>query len=239
MLCAWVSVGLAGLCFSLNAQANTSTVFSPDVKAGTKALEHRSSYVPSEGDDRSEFAHRLHYQQAINDMWRWRIIGQQSRRGDDSLEYKYTRLEVQMQYREDEVAGYDAALRYELQISDESSRPDRFRLVWTGKKDLESGWQLRGNLLLGREFGDSSRGGVIVEGRLQATYPVFGGRLGLESFNDFNRTTDFGDFDDQEHQLGPIYKTTAGPVKVNAGYLVGISDSAPDHNLRLILTLDF
>ena len=167
-----------------------------------------------------------------------RLIGQQSRRGDDSLEYQYTRLEVQMQYREDEVAGYDAALRYELQISDTSSRPDRFRLVWTGKKDLQSQWQLRGNLLLGREFGDSSRGGILVETRLQATYPVPGGRLGLESFSDFNRTTDVGDFDDQEHQLGPIYKASIGPLKVNAGFLWGLSDSAPDHNARLILTWD-
>ena len=67
-LCALLAASFSSLCLSMAAQANTSTVFSPDVKAGTRAFEYRSSYVPSEGDDRSAFAHRLHYQQAINDM---------------------------------------------------------------------------------------------------------------------------------------------------------------------------
>jgi len=220
--------------------ANTSTVFSPDVKEGTSALEYRSSYVPSEGDRRSAFAHRLHYQHAIDDTWRWRVIGQQSRRGDDTLEYSYTRLELQMQYREDEEHGHDAALRYELQISDNSNRPDRFRVVWTGKKDFEPGWQLRSNILLGREFGESSGSGVLVEARFQVTYPVFGdSRLGIESFSDLNRTSDWGSFDDQEHQLGPILKSSLGPLKINAGYLWGASDGAPDDNFRLIATWNF
>ena len=48
-----------------------------------------------------------------------------------------------------------------LQISDTSSRPDRFRLVWTGKKDLASAWQLRGNLLLADSEGyDVARQGI-------------------------------------------------------------------------------
>lgn len=222
------------------ATANTATVFSPDVKKGTSALEYRSSYVPSDGGERSAFAHRLHYQRAINDTWRWRLIGQQNRRGGDILEYSYTRLEVQQQYREDEDHGYDAAFRYELQISDSSKRPDRVRFVWTGQKEFERGWQLRSNVLLGREFGESSGSGLLVEARFQVSYPVFAdSRLGIESFSNLNRTTDWGSFDDQEHQLGPIFKTGLGPLKINAGYLWGVSDAAPDDNFRLIATWNF
>ncbi len=222
------------------AQANTSTVFSPDVKAGTSALEYRSSYVPSEGEERSAFTHRVHYQRAIDDTWRWRLIGQQGRRGDDSLEYSYTRLEVQQQFREDEVHGYDAAFRYELQVSDSSNRPDRARFVWTGRKDLDTGWQLRSNILLGRQFGEAAGSGLLVEARFQVTYPVFtDSRFGIESFSDMNRTTDWGGFDDQEHQLGPIFKTDLGPLTINLGYLWGISDAAPDDNLRFIASWGF
>ena len=224
----------------LPAMANTTTVFSPDVKEDTSALEYRSSYVPSDGDERSAFAHRLHYQRAINDTWRWRLIGQQNRRGDDTLEYSYSRLEVQQQYREDEVHGYDAAFRYELQISDSSNRPDRVRFAWTGRRDFDPGWQLRSNVLLGREFGEASGSGLLVEARFQVTYPVFAdSKLGIESFSDLNRTTDWGSFDDQEHQLGPIFKTGLGPLKINAGYLWGFSDAAPDDNFRLIATWNF
>ena len=73
----------------LPAMANTTTVFSPDVKEDTSALEYRSSYVPSDGDERSAFAHRLHYQRAINDTWRWRLIGQQNRRGDRACDFEH------------------------------------------------------------------------------------------------------------------------------------------------------
>lgn len=219
--------------------ANTTTVFSPDVKADTRAWEYRSSYFPSDGDEPKRFAHRLHYQQAIDDTWRVRLIGQQRSIDGESLDYRYTRLEVQQQYLESEVAGWDAALRYELQISDEDDSPDRVRIAWTGKRDLDSGWQLRGNFLTGREFGNNDRGGLLLEFRAQATQVVGDARLGLELFSDMNRTTDVGDFDDQEHQLGPIAKFSLAGMKVNAGYLYGISDSAQDHNFRLIFTYNF
>ncbi|MFT7265777.1 MAG: hypothetical protein ACI9A2_003865, partial [Halioglobus sp.] len=58
-----------------------------------------------------------------------------SRSGDDDISYNYTRLELQQQYLESEVHGWDAAMRYELQISDRSGRPDRIRVAWTGKTD--------------------------------------------------------------------------------------------------------
>jgi len=124
----------------------TSTVFSPDVDAGTSALDYRISYVPSDAGRRSAFTQRLHYQRAFDGAWRGRIIGTQGRRGSDDLEYRYTRLELQWQYLEDERAGWDAALRFELQVAAESDRPDRFRLAWTGKTDVGGLWQLRANV---------------------------------------------------------------------------------------------
>ena len=85
----------------VTAMANTTTVFSPDVKEGTSAMEYRSSYVPSDGDERSAFAHRIHYQRAIDDTWRWRLIGQQNRRGDESEGAREGRLEREQRYRQD------------------------------------------------------------------------------------------------------------------------------------------
>ena len=222
------------------AMANTSTVFSPEVKAGTQALEYRTSYFPSDGDRDKVFSHRLHYQHAFDDTWRLRLIGQQRSVDGESLDYRYTRLELQQQYQESEDAGWDAAFRYELQISDESDSPHRVRLVWTAKTDIDDYWQLRTNLITGREFGEEDGNGLLLEVRGQATYKLAGGhRLGLEFFSDLNRTTDIGGFDDQEHQLGPVLKGKFGELKYNAGYLYGLSDSVRDHNFRLIFTWDF
>jgi len=124
-------------------------------------------------------------------------------------------------------------------VAAESDRPDRFRLAWTGKTDVGGLWQLRANVLAGREFGDAAGGGVLLETRLQATrrLPAAGARLGLDLYSGLNRTTDFGGFDEQAHQLGPIFKGRLGPLKLEASWLFGISAAAPDHNARLVFAL--
>ncbi len=230
---------LTGLIFFLLptiSVANTTSVFSPEVKAGSQAVEYRASYVPDDGPIDSFFAHRLHFQHALDDTWRVRLIGSQNRRGDNSLTYNYTRLEIQQQYIESEEHGWDAALRYEIQISDRGNRPDRFRLAWTAKWDINDLWQLRGNLMLGRQFGDNAGSGILVETRSQITRKVGAVRLGMEMFNDMNRTTNWGSWDDQEHQIGPVVKYKAGDLSIFGSYLFGASDRAADDNFRLMLT---
>ena len=216
--------------------ANTSSVFSPDVDAGEVDVEFRASYVAAEGSEDRAYNHRAHIQYALDDTWRLRLIGAQRRIGGDSLDYNYTRLEVQQQLLEDEHSGWDAALRYEFQIADGQGNPDRFRLGWTAKVDLDERWQLRGNALLGRQFGDNRASGVQVETRFQLTRAMeFGGRLGFEMFNDYNTTASFGSYSEQEHQGGPIIKFSVGNLNIDASLLFGLSDSAPDHNFRLHL----
>lgn len=147
------------------------------------------------------------------------------------------RLELQQQYLESEVHGWDAAMRYELQISDRSGRPDRVRIAWTGKKDITPEWQIRGNLMLGRQFGTNAASGVQVETRAQVTRKIpTGGRLGLEMFNDMNETAEFGSFEEQEHQLGPVYKHKVGKLNILLSYLFGMSGKTDDTNFRMQLT---
>lgn len=223
---------------SVMVSANTSSVFSPDVDAGSLETEFRASYVPSESGSGSAYNQRLHLQYGFNESWRARIIASQTRSNGEGLEYNYTRLEVQQQLVEHQQAGWDSALRYGLQIANGAGRPDRFRIAWTGKLDLESGWQLRSNALVGRQFGDNSGSGLQVETRFQLSRALTGGgRLGVEMFNDLNRTTGFGSFDEQQHQIGPIYKFDVGAVSVNAGVLFGVSDAAEDQNFRLHVIL--
>lgn len=140
--------------------ANTSSVFSPDVKAGDQSAEYRASYIPDEGTEDSVFAQRIHVQHALDDSWRLRVIGAWNRLGSDNSEYNYTRFELQHQYLEDQDHGWDAAIRYELQISDRAGRPARLRLGWTGW-DIDNNWQLRANLMLGRQFGENAGSGVF------------------------------------------------------------------------------
>lgn len=227
------------LAWSASATAlNTTSVFSPDVRAGSQAAEYRLSFVPQSGDD--AIAHRLHYQRAWSEDWRWRFIGLLSDRGADDLEYRYMRLELQNQFLSDEVGDWDAAVRYEFQIADNDDRPSRVRVAFTAKRDLDARWQIRGNFLTGREFGAESGEGYLLETRAQITRAVGDYRLGIESFNDFNDTQDVGGFDDQAHQIGPVLKGRfGGGWKFLLSGLFGVSDGADDHDIRLHLTRGF
>ena len=215
---------------------NTSSVFSPDVKAGSKAWELRSSYLPDESP--SEWAQRLHYQQALNEAWRLRIIGLFYDPGQGGAEFRYARLEAQWQFAEDDNAGWDSAIRYELQIAENDNTPSRGRVAWTGKWNWGEGWEFRANLLVGRQFGADSHDGILVEHRTQFTGKLNNQwRLGIESFHDFNDTRAFGAFDDQEHQIGPIIKGkfAGGKWSLAASWLFGASANADDNDFRIHL----
>ena len=54
------------------AAQNTGGVFPPSVDEGHKSAQYRAAY----NADNDNFNQRLHYQQAINGDFMWRIIGQ-------------------------------------------------------------------------------------------------------------------------------------------------------------------
>lgn len=232
------ALAMLGWTLSPIALGNTSSVFSPDVDEGEREWEYRSSYIPDDAGSGSTFSHRLHFQYAFDGAWRARLIGAQRRLEGDSWDYRYTRLELQWQYLEDTDGGWDAAIRFEGQYADDGS--DRFRIAWTGKRNLDDRWQLRFNALAGRQLGSGAADGVFLETRAQLTYKLDAGpRVGLEMFNDLNTTEDFGGFDEQEQQLGPVLKTGIGDRwNLFLGYLYGISDAADDHDFRMMLTLE-
>ena len=62
----------------------------------------------------------------------------------ERVDFRYFRLEGQYQFPEDGKAGFDSALRAELQIADGDDPASRVRLCWTNKYDINDDWQIRG-----------------------------------------------------------------------------------------------
>lgn len=212
---------------------NTSSVFSPEVDAGSRSAEYRGSFIPVDEDD--EFAHRFHYQQAWNDTWRWRLISLHTDRGAGDLEFRYGRLEIQQQIVESDKNGWDSAFRYELQIAEGDDLPHQTRFVWTNKWTYESGWEFRAIALTGVEFGAERADGLLLETRAQVTRKLAQKwKVGVEMYNDMNTTEDFGSFDEQDHQIGPIVKWSVSRAwRVESSLLLGASDAAADHEYRV------
>lgn len=218
---------------------NTSSVFSPEVTPGSRSLEYRFSAVEQDGPD--AWAHRIHYQQAINDAWQWRLITAFADPAGGAHEYRYGRLEMMWQFIESEDAGWDSAIRYEFQVADGDDEPSRARVVWSAKWNFTNDLEFRSNLLTGREFGPYASEGWMLETRTQLTAPVSPRiRVGMEMFNDFNDSRSLGSWSEQGHQLGPVLKAKIGSdCSLLASWLFGVSSNAPDNDFRLHLIYSF
>jgi len=63
-------------------------------------------------------------------------------------------------------------------------------------------------------------------------------QFGVEWYSDFGDFDD--DFDDQGHQFGPvIYGDAFGGLGYEAGILAGVSESAPDALVKVIIGYEF
>lgn len=216
---------------------NTGSVFSPDVVKGRHSAEYRSSY-DLENDF---FSHRIHYQYGFTDSLQGRVILTQRKEDSEDFDFRYVRLEGMWQFLEDEKAGFDSALRFELQLADGDDPPHRFRVGWSNKVDIDENWQFRGILMSGRQFGNNSGKGALLETRAQLTRKIADPiRLGVEHYGNMNDTETIGSFKEQEHQVGPVIKfKLGGGWSGQAGPLFGLSNEAPDTELRLFLTKNF
>ena len=228
-------LSIFALAVATSSFATTATVFNPDVNEGDRSLEYRMSYVPEDTPAPYVFSHRLHFQYAFDDRLRARLVASQRSIDGRSLDYRFTRLEMQWQYRESETHEWDAALRFTVLFGDES--PDAIGVLWSAQRSFGAGWQIRGNAAIGREFGSTGAGGIRLLASAQLTKSIgTGRRLGLEMFSDMNSTAGIGRYSDQQHMLGPIFKASFNSKwTLNAGYLFGISEAADTGAWRLMI----
>ncbi len=216
---------------------NTSNVFSPDVNAGAQAAEFRLAFDP--GND--SYASRIHYQYGFNESLRMRLIAAFAREDGQALETDHLRWETQYQFLEDEQSGWDAALRLGVQLADGDDRPSRVRLAGTGKWGLSESWEFRLNLLGGVQVGPERGDGLFLEARSRLAYRLTETtKLSLDLYSDLNSTADFGGFNEQEHQLGPLLQVDLGNgFDLNLGALFGVSRAASNQEYRLHLIYGF
>lgn len=239
---------LLTLCSALGALASTalaqsiSAVPSPDIVANERSFEYRAAYGLFDDGGADAFAHRLHYQQSLGNDWRVRVVLQQGQRGDAALKTQSVAVQFFTQFLESEATGgWDSGLRFDGFVPVENGRPGRARILWLNSLDVNADFQLRSNIVLGREFGDNARDGFSVEFREEATWRIRDDlRLGAQAFHNLNTTARFGSFNEQRHQIGPMLRWKATKaVKVDAGVLLGASRAAADADFRIFATYSF
>lgn len=218
---------------------STSGVSGSEVTAGEHLFDYRFAYSPENDGNDEGFVHRFHYQYGLTERLRGRALITFSKRGAEPLKARIASLEGLYQFKErDGKSGWDSAIRLDGNIPLEADKPGRGRVAWHNQYRFEDGVELRGVLLVGREFGDLARPGASIETREETTFPLKSRvRVGAQMFNVYGTTADFGSFDEQRHQIGPVVKGRLGEhLRYEASALIGVSEAASDADFRLFVS---
>lgn len=222
-------IATSQLCFA----QNTGGIFSPIVNEGHRSAQLRFVFA----DDNKGSAHRLHYQQAINDDFMWRVVGQVNNNdGDTDFNFVQGELFVDLSERGEK---WQQGVRFDLRLRDDD-RPEQFGLNWAHQFTLSERFTARAIALSALQFGDNSADGVFLQSRASLIYKATDKvNVGLETYNNFG-STEKVDFEKVQQQFGPF---VSFPISDNTSIFVnalfGLTDVSTDTDLRLWVTKGF
>ncbi|MEM9054663.1 MAG: hypothetical protein AAGB16_05000, partial [Pseudomonadota bacterium] len=214
---------------------NTGGIFPPMVNEGHKSVQYRGTYnTDSEG-----FAQRVHYQQALNGDFMWRVMAQARKTDDSDVDLDFMQAELFWEISDDS-DKWKTGLRFDARVRTEG-RPGLVGLHWTNQFPIAGTVKGRFVVLSATDIGDDRRDGVFLQTRGNVFIPLEAGPvIGLEYFSSHGSTEAFGSFKNQSHQLGPFanFKLT-DDWGLFTGALLGVSEAAADQELRIWLTRNF
>ena len=237
-------IGVAGW-FSLATPAlaqTTAGVFGPNISEGDRSAQFRIAMSPGENGDIDRWEARIHYQYALQDDLRARLVLQGSNLEAGDFESNFLQAELQWQFKKsDPQSIWASALRLDARIVEEDDGPHRLGLNWTNQWNPNGRWQINNVLLTALEVGPDARDGVILEMRNGVKYRLDSGlKIGVESFSALGRSDNLGGFNSQNHRLGPVVTgKLTDETSFLAGALFGVSDPARDTDFRIWLTRRF
>ena len=234
------AAALAAIFIAPNAMAqNTGGVFPIQVNEGHRSLQYRAAIDPDNAQDEFGFAQRLHYQQAINGDFMWRIVGQTQKTESSDFDFSFLQAELFWEMSDDE-DQHKTGLRFDARLTD-GDRAEQLGVNWVNQFNFDNGWHARALVLSSVQIGDTAADGINLQTRARVGKKLENGPLiGVEMYNNYGRTSDFGSFDEQSHTIGPFISTPIGnKVSLFAGPLFGFSSAAPDVEARLWLTKGF
>ncbi len=221
------------------AAQNTGGVFGPGVTEGDRTVQYRIGIDPDGANDEAAIAQRIHYQQAINGDWRWRVVAQARKTNESDVDFDFIQTELAWQISPDG-QDYQTGLRFDATLRDDD-RAHQLGVNWINQWKLAEGWQARALTLTSVQVGNDARDGIFAQTRFNVSKKLdSGASLGVEMFNFYGYTGDIPDFEDQRHSVGPFISTKlTEDVSIFAGALFGITDASPDNELRLWVSRGF
>jgi hypothetical protein len=136
--------------------------------------------------------------------------------------------------------GFFSGFRLRYTYRDGDKKPDNIHIRGIIGAPIGN-WEVRFNPIVYSDVGPDSRSGIGLDLRGQVTYSYLPGhRAGIETFWDTGKLRDVARYDSQSHNIGAVFAGNFTPEwGYETGYAYGLSNSAPDHTLKLFITRYF
>ncbi len=221
-------------------------VYSPIVEKGEIEVEATGVYDLDHRKDHNavqEYKNAIGY--GVTDRWATELYGEYERQpqedGDgntrlSSVEFTHVEWENRYQLTEQGKYWLDAGIYFEYEIPVRAKEPGKVE----GKILLEKSTQNfthTMNLIINKEVGggrtEQTTGGIAWSSRYRMSDHF---QPGIEYWADFGQIRDHLPYQEQNHQVGPVFYGHLTPhIKYDIGYLFGISRAAPQGELKWIL----
>jgi hypothetical protein len=226
------------LCFPAHA---TKKIYKPYVDKGELEFELKGShYIDEYGEINGGQKAKFGIGYGVTEYWMTELEFEREKEGESGADFNSEALEWENTLMLTQPGEYwmDVGLygAYEYALDDDA--PDVLEGKLLLAKDIGPFTTLA-NVTLEHEIGENSEQGLEGGFALGAHYrysPYF--KPGVEWHSELGELEDMGRFeDDQKHQFGPVaYGKVGGlPLAYDIGYLFGVSDKAPDGEIKAIL----
>jgi hypothetical protein len=232
---------LAGAALLLPSEAHaTKKVYNPYVDQGELEVEWKAGVTHDSDDDEQDGAwkQKLGVGYGFTDRLFIEAYGEVEREGGEDADFTAVELEAKYELTEPGEYWVDVGLLGEYEINTLGG-PDKVEAKLLLAKDVGQ-FSHTANLKLEREVGDEAddetEAGLAWSSRYRYSRAF---EPGFEIHSDFGSLSDSSSFNDQGHQFGPVVYGQLGAFKYDVGYLIGVSDSAPDGEAKVILEYEY
>ncbi len=236
--CLLAAFVISGMLFPTDGHA-TKKVYSPYVEKGELELEYRGGRVfDDDADKDGKQKHKVAVGYGVTDRWFTEVYGELEKSGAAGSAFEFAALEWENRFQifEPGERWLDLGFYAAYEISLEEDHADKAEVKMLLAKDTGKFTHLA-NLILEKQIGahsdEGTEAGIAWSSRYRYSHLI---EPGFEIHSNFGELSENKSFDEQSHQAGPVfYGSLPGGFHYDIGYLFGLSDGAPDGELKSII----
>jgi hypothetical protein len=218
-------------------------VYEPAVEYGEREIDFKAG-TAKKGDDPRESAASIGFGYGATDYWFTEIYAKYKRANGESA--KFDAFEWENKFQLTETGKYPVDVGFLIEIERPKERAEGWEVKWGPLFQTEYGkLQLNGNVLLERSYRAAGMSETELQYQWQTKYrwkKEF--EFGLQGFGEVGKWNEWKSREERNHRIGPAVfgKLALGShqaIRYNAAWLLGASQSAPDHTFRVQVEYEY